>query len=120
MKLLNYRNPGRVWRVYGRSVLRYGSPRKFLNAMRTELAYRRRADYVQSMPFILFLEPLYYCNLDCPLCDRQIFPDARTPPREAGRLSPEKFDQILDEVGDYLFQVQIFGQGEPLLDWTLT
>ena len=119
MGLLHYRNPGRVWRVYGRSVLRYGSPRKIFNALRTEYAYRKRTVDVRSMPYILFLEPLYYCNLDCPLCDRQIYPDARHG-AEAGKLSMELFDRLLDEAGDYLFQVQIYGQGEPLLDWART
>lgn len=118
MSLLNYRNYGRLWRVYGRSLVRYGSVRKVANALRTELAYRRRTTDVKSAPFILFLEPLYYCNLDCPLCDRQVFPDART--NDAGRLTLELYDKILDEVGDYLFQCQIFGQGEPMLDWKLT
>jgi sulfatase maturation enzyme AslB (radical SAM superfamily) len=118
MSLLNYKNYGRLWRVYGRSMIRYGSTRKVINALRTELAYRMKTSDVKSSPFILFLEPLYYCNLDCPLCDRQAFPDARK--NDAGRLSPELYDKILDEVGDYLFQVQIFGQGEPMLDWKLT
>jgi MoaA/NifB/PqqE/SkfB family radical SAM enzyme len=70
------------------------------------------------MPYVLFLEPLYYCNLDCPLCDRQVFPDARK--NDAGKLSMELFDRLLDEAGDYLLQCQIFGQGEPLLDWQRT
>ena len=118
MGLLNYRNYGRLWRVYGRSLLRYSTPRKIINALRTEYAYRRRISDVRSAPFILFLEPLYYCNLDCPLCDRQLFPEARR--RDAGRFSLELFDRILEEVGDYLFQCQIYGQGEPLLDWPLT
>jgi MoaA/NifB/PqqE/SkfB family radical SAM enzyme len=117
--LLNYRNSGRLWRVYGRSLLKYGSVKKIFNAVRTEYAYRRRIDDVRSMPYILFLEPLYYCNLDCPLCDRQVFPDARQG-KEAGKLSMELFDRLLAEAGDYLFQCQIFGQGEPLLDWPRT
>ncbi len=118
MNLLHYRNYGRLWRVYGKSLIRYGSGRKILNAVRTEIAYRRRTSDVKSSPYILFLEPLYYCNLDCPLCDRQVFPNART--NDAGRLSLQLYDRILDEVGDYLFQCQIFGQGEPMLDWNLT
>ena len=118
MSLINYRDYGRLWRVYGRSLLRYGSLAKIVNAYKTERAYRRRTSYVRSAPYILFLEPLYYCNLDCPLCDRQLFPDARR--KDAGRLALGLFDRILDEIGDYLFQCQIFGQGEPLLDWPLT
>ncbi len=118
MGLLNFRNPGRVWQVYGRSVFRYATPRKIANALRTEYAYRRRIADVKSAPYILFLEPLYYCNLACPFCDRQIFPDARK--NSAGRLTPGLYDKILEQIGDYLFQCQIFGQGEPMLDWPLT
>jgi MoaA/NifB/PqqE/SkfB family radical SAM enzyme len=118
--LLNYRNYGRLWRVYGRSVVRYTTARKVLNALKTEWAYRRRIADVRSYPYILFLEPLYYCNLDCPFCDRQVFPDARKGREAAGKLSLDLFDRILDEMGDYLFQCQIFGQGEPMLDWART
>jgi MoaA/NifB/PqqE/SkfB family radical SAM enzyme len=117
-KLVKYRSYGRLLRVYGRSLIKYGSPRKIVNALRTEMAYRRRQSDVRSYPYILFLEPLYYCNLDCPLCDRQIFPDARE--NSAGKLSLELFDRLLAEAGKYLFQCQIFGQGEPLLDWART
>jgi organic radical activating enzyme len=118
MSLTNYRDFGRLWRVYGKSAIKYSSPRKILNAMKTEYAYRTRKVDVRSAPYILFVEPLYYCNLDCPLCDRQLFPDARK--KSAGRLKMDLFDKILDEVGDYLYQCQIFGQGEPMLDWPLT
>src|SRR5207248_773425 len=33
------------------------------------------------------------------------------------KLSLELFDRLIDEAGQYLFQCQLFGQGEPLLDW---
>lgn len=115
LNMLNYRNYGRLWRVYGRSLFVYSSPKKVWNALRTEMAYRRRQANVPSAPYILNIEPLYYCNLDCPLCDRQIFPFARK--KDAGRLPLEIIDKIFAEVGDYLYQCQIFGQGEPMLDW---
>ena len=118
--MLNYKNYGRLWKVYGRSLVRYGTPRKLWNAARTEWAYRRRRADVPSAPYILFLEPLYYCNLACPLCDRQVFPHARRTKREAGRLPLVVVDKVLDEIGDSLFQCQIFGQGEPMIDWPLT
>lgn len=118
MSFLNYRNYGRLWRVYGRSVVRYGTARKAANALRTEWAYRRRRSDVPSRPYLLFVEPIYACNLACPLCDRQTRP-AR-PRGRGGRLSLELYDRILDEVGDDLFQCHIFGLGEPTLDWPLT
>jgi len=117
-RLLNYRNPGRAWPVWGRSVVKYSTVRKLINALRTEVAYRSRRSYVRSYPYVLLVEPLYYCNLACPLCDRQVFPDARRD--DAGKLSMDLFTRILDECGAYLYQCGIFGQGEPLLDWPRT
>ena len=116
--MLNYKNYGRLWRVYGRSALRYSTPKKVWNAFRVERAYKNRQANVTAVPYLLNIEPLYYCNLECPLCDRQIFPDARK--NDAGKLPLEIIDKIFDEVGDYLYQCQIFGQGEPLLDWKRT
>jgi MoaA/NifB/PqqE/SkfB family radical SAM enzyme len=118
MGLLNFRNYDRLWRVYAASVLHYSTPKKMLNALRTEVAYRRRVVDVRSAPYILLLEPLYYCNLECPLCDRQVFANARE--NDAGKLNLGLYDRLLDEIGDYLFQCQIFGQGEPTMNWRLT
>jgi MoaA/NifB/PqqE/SkfB family radical SAM enzyme len=118
--MLNYKNHGRLWRVYVRSLIRYGTVPKFWNALRTELAYRRRQVDVRSAPYFINVEPLYYCNLACPLCDRQGFAGARRSKSQAGRLPLELFDRILDEVGDYLWQCHIFGLGEPFIDWPLT
>lgn len=114
--LFNYRNYGRLWRVYGRSMVRYGSLRKLANAVRTELAYRRRALDVPSRPFILFVEPLYYCNLRCPLCPREL-PGYRS---TDAKLDLDLFDRVLEELGPYLVQCSIFGNGEPMLDWGRT
>ena len=36
------------------------------------------------------------------------------------RLPLDLLDKIFDEIGDYLFQCQIFGNGEPMLDWPRT
>jgi MoaA/NifB/PqqE/SkfB family radical SAM enzyme len=118
MQLFNYVNYGRLWRVYGKSVLRYSSGRKIWNALRTEWAYRRRRIDVKTPPYILFIEPIYYCNLDCPLCPRQKQPDARSD--DKSRLPLDLLEKIFDEIGDYLYQCQIFGNGEPMLDWPRT
>jgi MoaA/NifB/PqqE/SkfB family radical SAM enzyme len=118
MRLFNYVNHGRLWRVYGKSVIRYGTLRKIWNALRTEWAYRRRQIDVRTPPYILFIEPIYYCNLRCPLCPRERHPDARSD--DKSRLPLDLLEKIFDEIGDYLFQCQIFGNGEPMLDWPRT
>jgi MoaA/NifB/PqqE/SkfB family radical SAM enzyme len=118
MSLFNYINHGRLWRVYGKSVVRYGTVRKIWNALRTEWAYRMRKIDVKTPPYILFIEPIYYCNLHCPLCPREKHPEARSD--DKSRLPLDLLEKIFDEIGDYLFQCQIFGNGEPMLDWPRT
>lgn len=118
MRFLNYVDYGRLWRVYGKSVIKYGTMRKVWNALRTEWAYRRRKIDVKSPPYILFIEPIYYCNLHCPLCPREKHPDARSD--DKSRLPLDLLEKIFDEIGHCLFQCQIFGNGEPMLDWPRT
>jgi MoaA/NifB/PqqE/SkfB family radical SAM enzyme len=118
MRLFNYVDRGRLLKVYGKSVFKYGTPRKIWNALRTEWAYRTRRIDVRTPPYILFIEPIYYCNLKCPLCPREKYPDARSD--DKSRLPLDLLDKIFDEIGDYLFQCQIFGNGEPMLDWPRT
>src|SRR5438309_6738146 len=120
VKLWNYIDRGRLWRVYLRSIFQYGSARKVLNALRTEWAYRRRALDVRTPPYLLFIEPLYYCNLHCPLCPRELRPDVRRGRDQAGHLPLDLIDRIFEELGPYLFQCHIFGNGEPMLDWPRT
>ncbi len=116
--VLNYRNFGRLWRVYGRSVIRYSSLRKISNALRTEWAYRRRSVDALTIPYVLFIEPIYRCNLHCPLCPRETHPEARE--GEDGRLHHDLIEKLFDELGDYLYQCHIFGNGEPMMDWPRT
>jgi MoaA/NifB/PqqE/SkfB family radical SAM enzyme len=120
LHLWNYINRGRLWSVYARSVLKYGTPRKMLNALRTEWAYRRKKINVRTHPYVLFIEPLYYCNLHCPLCPRELEPLARQGREQAGRLPLDLIDDIFKELGPDLFQCHIFGNGEPMLDWPRT
>jgi radical SAM protein with 4Fe4S-binding SPASM domain len=114
--LFNYRSAHRLLRLYGRAAVRGFTVRRFANAVRTELAYRRRKLDVRSMPYILFIEPLYYCNLKCPLCPRQM--PAYVSTRD--KLEVDLIDKVFDEVGPYLYQCSIFGNGEPTLDWGRT
>jgi pyruvate-formate lyase-activating enzyme len=114
--MIHYRSAHRLVRLYGRAAVRGFTIRRFANAMRTEWAYRRRTIDVRSMPYVLFVEPLYYCNLRCPLCPRQM------PEFHSGKdkIELDLIRRVFDEVGPYLFQCSIFGNGEPTLDWSRT
>jgi radical SAM protein with 4Fe4S-binding SPASM domain len=114
--MIHYRSAHRLLRLYGRAFLRGFTVRRFMNALRTEWAYRRRRLDVRSMPYVLFIEPLYYCNLECPLCPRQM-PAFHS---HKGKLEIDLIRRTFSEVGPYLFQCSIFGNGEPTLDWSRT
>src|SRR5665213_2675833 len=98
---------GRFLRVDVKSILRYSTPRKFFNALRTEWLFRRHVSDVTVRPYVMVVEPLYYCNLSCPLCARETAPQARIGKEAAGKLPLDLFDQILDEIGPYLYQLLI-------------
>ncbi|MFQ5676627.1 MAG: radical SAM/SPASM domain-containing protein, partial [bacterium] len=58
------------------------------------------------------IEPANLCNLRCPLCvtgNGQI-------KRKAGLLDFPTFKKFLDEVGDFLFYMLLYQQGEPYLN----
>lgn len=67
-----------------------------------------------AYPYILKIEPSNICNLKCEYCY-----DDRRPSQEGerpfGRMSFESFRKIIDEVGPYLFKVNLYGFGEPFL-----
>lgn len=62
-------------------------------------------------PFILTLEPTNACNLRCPLC---VTGNGRLT-RPTGFMPFERFRALIDEVGDHLFYLLLYQQGEPFL-----
>ena len=65
---------------------------------------------VHRGPTALTIETTTKCNLKCVTCHRTHFPD---PPR---LMSMDLFKKILDDCGDQVELVHLFGMGEPLLD----
>jgi radical SAM protein with 4Fe4S-binding SPASM domain len=58
------------------------------------------------------VEPTNICNLKCPMC-----PSGNGEmKRRMGQLTFENFKKLLDDLGDYLIQVQLWNQGEPFLN----
>ncbi len=63
-------------------------------------------------PPILTIEPTNLCNLHCPLCTT----GSGEMKRVAGRMSIETFKKILDLMGDEIFFLLLYHQGEPYLN----
>jgi radical SAM protein with 4Fe4S-binding SPASM domain len=63
-------------------------------------------------PVIAQIEPVNYCNLQCPLCLTSSITKSRPP----ALLSFETFQRFIDECGDYLLQLIFWNWGEPFLN----
>lgn len=63
-------------------------------------------------PAILTIEPTNLCNLHCPLC----VTGSGELRRVQGRMSVETFRKILDLMGDDIFFLLLYHQGEPYLN----
>ncbi|MBF0343686.1 MAG: SPASM domain-containing protein [Nitrospirae bacterium] len=89
--------------------------KKLLNFCLTEYNRLTKKARLKSFPYILKVETTNICNLSCAYCY-----DGRRVPAEGergfGRMSFEGFKRLIDEVGPYLFKINLYGFGEPFLD----
>jgi len=67
---------------------------------------------VWGVPAILTVEPTNVCNLRCPLCTTGVGEMSRP----GGRMTLETFRTIMDKLGDHIFFLLIYHQGEPYLN----
>jgi len=96
------------------SFLRHLTAKKAANFFRAEHARITRKSVLKSYPYLLKIEPANICNLHCAYCY-----DGRRQPTENerpyGRMTFQNFKKIVDEVGQFLFKINLYGFGEPFL-----
>jgi len=94
-----------------RAVIGYSTPRKLANLLRAKYEEHTRSIAPKSLPYRAAIDVVNTCNLKCPLCP--------TGQRRFGRdvqLTPlDRLDPLLEEFGDYLYMLDFFNWGEPLL-----
>jgi MoaA/NifB/PqqE/SkfB family radical SAM enzyme len=67
---------------------------------------------VWGYPIILMVEPTNICNLKCPMC-----PSGNGDMKRAlGELDLENYKKLIDDIGDYILQIQLWNQGEPFIN----
>ncbi|MCZ6490568.1 MAG: radical SAM protein [Acidobacteria bacterium] len=66
----------------------------------------------QSYPIAMVIDPSSACSLRCPLCPVSYTPSIR----EKSLMNSEVFGRLMEEVGPYLFSIDFFNWGEPLLN----
>ena len=85
--------------------------RKVINAIVTESSVYFKPLRPWGWPTHLMIEPTNHCNLRCRLC-----PVTKGFEREQGMMSLDLFRKILDEIGPYVFTLQLWDWGEPFLN----
>lgn len=100
-----------IWELYWTA--KFITPKKLINFLKiTYQDHFYRTASVDGFPLKLTVDLTANCNLHCPLCptgqgDRS---------RRRGNLDFKNFQLLLDEVGDYLFEIDLFNWGEPFLN----
>lgn len=72
----------------------------------------RRTPFVAAMPYAISIEPSGLCNLACPECPT----GAAVLTRPTGMLDFQSFQAIIDSFLPTLMHVNLFFQGEPLMN----
>lgn len=89
--------------------------KRILNLYRVRYQRMRGHTKLRGYPIILTIEPTNVCNLACPYC----FTGAGEIGRKRSQFPLPLYQKIMDELGDYLLQVELHNWGEPLLYWNL-
>ena len=80
-----------------------------IGKLRMNMALKRAA--IQNYPVKAYIEPTLFCNLRCPACPTGL----QLGLRPSTTLDVNLFKSALDEIGDYVFHLNMYNWGEPLL-----
>jgi len=84
----------------------------YFNWFRANYEMKRQTDIIRSKPLKITFDPTNMCHLKCPLCPTGLG-IINWDPKHANL---KMFRRLLDEVGDYLFFIDFYNWGEPLLN----
>lgn len=86
--------------------------KKYANILLNGVETSQKREHLISYPYSIVIEPTNICNLKCPLCPTWQDIDARP----KGSMDMQSFRKILDEIGPYLFTLNLCNWGEPFLN----
>ncbi|MEX0785053.1 MAG: radical SAM protein [Dehalococcoidia bacterium] len=86
--------------------------RRLLNLYLVRLQKMRAHERLFGYPLVLTIEAANVCNLACPYC----FTGAGDVSRTRAHFPMPLYERLMDEMGGYLFQVELHNWGEPLLN----
>ena len=86
--------------------------KKKINFILISIQYLLRNKKLYGYPIKLTIDPINMCNLRCKVCPT----GQNMPGRTRTKMSFELYKKILDEVGPYLIQLNLFNWGEPFMN----
>jgi len=96
-------------------LLSNSSTMKIYNLFRIETELRKRATHLQGLPYVLKIESTNICDLRCPICYENRKPHHFEGGRGYGKMNPDLFYRIIDEIGKYVYRINLYGFGEPFI-----
>ena len=89
------------------------SIKKLTNLIQVHWDMWRGNSITSSIPYIFVFEVTNVCNLKCPFC---LTGKGISGGRDVRHMKYEEAKEILDAVGDYIYFLQVYTWGEPLLN----
>jgi MoaA/NifB/PqqE/SkfB family radical SAM enzyme len=83
----------------------------YTNLIKSRINKGLRRDVINNYPAYAVIDPTSFCQLRCPACPTGL----RSGVRASASMSWERYKSVIDEVGDYLFRLDLYNWGEPLL-----
>ena len=84
----------------------------YLNVLRLRVNMALKRPVINTYPVIAYIDPTTsYCPLRCPGCPTGL----RLGLRKPHMLEWELYKRLIDEIGDYLFDIELYNWGEPLI-----
>lgn len=98
---------------------------RLFNYMASRYERYTLATTVKSRPYLAVIDPSSFCNLQCPICPTGTFNASIGQSGDSGvqdhraLMSPDLFDCLIEDLGPYLYQIDFYNWGEPMLNKNL-
>ncbi len=89
----------------------FKKPKAYFNWALANMEMLRRKTRIKARPLKTTIDITNVCQLRCPLCPTGL----EAHDRESTHFDFDKYMKLIDEIGDYLFFLDFYNWGEPLL-----
>jgi len=104
-------NALRMYKKYASGAPGLKPPKAYWNWIRANYEMGAQTSHIKARPLRLTIDATNACQLSCPICPTGL----NAQDRPIGHLDQELFQSLLEEVGDFVFFIDFFNWGEPLV-----